>query len=90
LETALFIQKQPQKAAELSTKFLGQRPTFIQNLLLQDDRVIYKNLAITQEDITRTILDMQKYKIENLHQNFEELVDSSFIQNTLYRNQEND
>ncbi|AWI33432.1 ABC transporter substrate-binding protein [Helicobacter apodemus] len=84
LETALFIQKQPQKAAEISTKFLGQKPTLIQNLLLQDDRVMYKNLAIKEEDITRTILDMQKYKIKNLHQNFEEFVDSSFIENAFY------
>lgn len=90
LETALFIQKQPQKAADLSTKFLGQRPTLIQNLLLQNDRVIYNNLAIKEEDITRTLLDMQKYKIENLHQNFEEFVDSNFIQNAFYESLENE
>ncbi|WP_104721815.1 ABC transporter substrate-binding protein [Helicobacter mesocricetorum] len=85
LETALFIQKEPQKAAEISTQFLGQRPPLIQNLLLQDDRVIYRNLAITQEDIARTISDMQKYKIENLQQNFEDFVDSSFIHNAFYK-----
>jgi NitT/TauT family transport system substrate-binding protein len=55
VKTANFIEANPQEAARLSTKYLGQKPEIIQFVLENPkDRVSYENLTPTAQELAAT------------------------------------
>lgn len=78
-ETAKFINANPNQAAELSMKFLGVKPSLIQRLLTQNDRVTYKDLALTPRDIEQITRFMMENKIIDAEVDYHDFVDNSFI-----------
>lgn len=79
-QTARFITQNHQKAAELSRKFLGQKPELITKLLGEQKRVIYENLALNKEDITQVLKDSKHFGVGDFSVSYEDFVDSSFLQ----------
>ncbi|MCI5967985.1 ABC transporter substrate-binding protein [Helicobacter sp.] len=79
LTTADFINKNPKEASELSLKFLGQRAEILENLLAQEERVVYRNLKLQESDLEKTLQDIKKYEVDTLEIAFDDFVDSSFV-----------
>lgn len=79
-ETAQFINKNPNQAAELSEKFIGVKPALIKSLLAQNDRVSYRDLALTPKDIRQTIRFMRENKIGDIEFDYQDFVDNSFTE----------
>lgn len=79
LATADFINRNPKEASELSLKFLGQKPELLENLLIQDKRIVYRNLKLQENDLERTLQDLKKYEVDTLEVEFNDFVDSNFL-----------
>lgn len=74
---ANFITNNPSEAANISKKYLGQKPELIDALLKEKDRVIYKHLVLQPNEIQSIAksaedLNLGEFKVDNF-------IDSTFI-----------
>ncbi|RAX57527.1 hypothetical protein CCZ01_05970 [Helicobacter monodelphidis] len=79
IKSAYFIHKNPEEASKISSQFLGYKSHLISNLLSQNQRVIYQDLALSPNDIQYTIQSMKENNIADISISYDEFVDNSFI-----------
>ncbi len=79
VNTADYIPYHLAESAEISQKFLGQKPTLISDLLSQDKRVVYQCLKLKKDDILHTLDSMERFGVGKFDISFDDIVDSSFI-----------
>ena len=77
--TADFIGKNPKEAAKLSKKYLGQRPSIIEDILLSEQEIVsYDNLLISNSDLESTQVLMKNYGVSDIIVDSQDYLDSSF------------
>lgn len=79
VKTANTVCNNSQEVANVAQRFLGQKPQLINNLLHDNDRVVFKDLRLQEEDIKQAISDMNKYGIANIEISYKDFVDNSFL-----------
>ncbi|RAX54994.1 hypothetical protein CCY99_01690 [Helicobacter sp. 16-1353] len=63
VKTAHFIEHNHEDSAILGNKLLGYKPEIIKNLLDCDERVVFKNLKLSKNDIDWNVKNMQDFGI---------------------------
>lgn len=79
VSTADFIGKNPRDAAKLSKRYLGQRPSIIEDILLSEQEIVsYNDLVITNSDLDSTQVLMKNYGVSDIIVDPKDYLDSSF------------
>lgn len=77
-QTADFITQNPSLAAEISQKFLGQKPHVIETIIKEERHTTYANLLISQDEITHIAQQMGELHLGNPAST--DLLDTSIIE----------
>ena len=79
VSTADFIGKNPAEAAKLSKRYLGQKPSIIEKILMSEKEIVsYDNLLISPSDLDSTQVLMKKYGVSDIIVDHKSYLDSSF------------
>jgi len=79
VSTADFIGKNPKDAAKLSKRYLGQRPSIIEDILLSEQEIVsYNDLVISNSDLDSTQVLMKNYGVSDIIVDPKDYLDSSF------------
>lgn len=77
-KTAVFIESNPDKAADISQKYLGQKPDIIDAIIKNDARITYKNLVIAQSEIDSIAKECKELNLGDLNRSG--FLDTSIIE----------